>query len=95
MSVKHEPPWRVKEHFVPSQSWYEHRNMFCDGIGDQVAKRGYPQLEHPSGPALLISDAAAIKKHLSHLRTILVPKSRWVGSEKLLVQMLRDRDDAF
>ena len=69
--------------------------MFCDGIGDQIAKRGYPHLEHPSRPALLISDAAAIKKHLSHLRTILVPKSRWVGSEKLLVQMLRDRDDAF
>src|SRR5205085_938847 len=59
-----------------------------------LPKRRYPHLEHPSGPALLISGAAAIKKHLSHLRTILVPKSLWVGSEKLLVQMLRDRDDA-
>ena len=68
--------------------------MFCDGIADQIDKRGYPQLEHPSGPALLISDAAAIKKHLSHLGTILVPKSCRVGSEKLLVKMLRDSDDA-
>jgi hypothetical protein len=85
----------MKERFVPSQSWYERRNMLCESIADQIAKRGYPELEHPSGPALLISDAAAIKKHLSHLRTILVPKSRWVGSEKPLVKMLRDSDDAF
>lgn len=68
--------------------------MLCDGIAGQIAKRGYPYVEHPPGPALLISDAAAIKKHLGHLRTILVPKSRWVGSEKPLVQMLRDSDDA-
>ena len=84
----------MKERFVPSQSWYEQRNLLCDGIADQIAKRGYPHLEHPSGPALLISDAAAIKKHLGHLRTILVPKSRWVGSEKLLIKMLRDSGDA-
>ena len=68
--------------------------MLCDGIADQIAKRRYPYLEHPSGPALVISDAAAIKKHLGHLRTILVPKSRWVGSEKLLIKMLRDSGDA-
>jgi len=68
--------------------------MLCDGIADQIAKRRYPQLEHPSVPALLISGAAAIKKHLGHLRTILMPKGRWVGSEKLLVKMLRDSDDA-
>jgi len=67
--------------------------MFCNGIGDQIAKRGYPQVKHPSSPALLISDATAIKKHLSHLRTILVPKSRWVGSEKFLIKMLRDSGD--
>ena len=69
--------------------------MFCDDIADQIAKRGYPQLKHASRPALLISDAAAIKKHLSHLRTILLPKSRWVGAEKPLVKLLRDSDDAF
>jgi len=69
--------------------------MFCDGSADQIAKRGYPQLKHPSGPAPLIRDAAAIKKHLSHLGAILVPKSCWVGSEKQLVKMLRDSDDAF
>jgi hypothetical protein len=85
----------MKERFVPSQSWYEHRNMFRDGSADQIAKRRYPQVKHPSSPAPLISDATAIKKHLGHLRTILVPKSRWVGSEKQLVQMLRDCDDAF
>jgi hypothetical protein len=55
--------------------------MFCDGIADQVAKRGYPELEHSSGPVLLIGHAAAIEKHLGHLRTILVPKIYWVGSE--------------
>ena len=85
----------MQERFVPSQSWYEHRNMFRDGSADQIAKRRYPQVQHPSSPAPLISDATTIKKHLGHLRTILVPKSRWVGSEKLLVQMLRDCDDAF
>ncbi len=69
--------------------------MFCDGSADQIAKRRYPQVKHPSGPAPLISDATAIKKHLGHLCSILVPKSRWVGSEKQLIQMLRDSDDAF
>ena len=42
LSVKHEPPRHVKERFVPSQSWYEHRNMLCDGIADQIAKGNYP-----------------------------------------------------
>ena len=85
----------MKERFVPSQSLYERRNMFCDGSADQIAKRRYPQVKHPSSPAPLISDAAAIKKHLGHLRTIQLPKSRWVGPEKQLVKMLRDCDDAF
>jgi hypothetical protein len=69
--------------------------MFCDGIADQVAKRRYPELEHSSGPVLLIGHAAAIEKHLGHLHTILVPKIRWVGSEKPLVKTFRDSDDAF
>ena len=69
--------------------------MFRDGSADQIAKRRYPQVKHPSRPALLISDATAIKKYLGHLRTILVPKRRRVGSEKQLVKMLRECDDAF
>ena len=55
--------------------------MLRDGSADQIAKRRYPYGEHPSDPALSISGAAAIKKHLSHLGTILVPKSCWVGSD--------------
>src|SRR5579859_7768195 len=35
LSLKHEPPGRVKE-------CYEHRNMLCDGIAEQIAKRRYP-----------------------------------------------------
>ena len=69
--------------------------MFCDGIADQIAQRGYPELEHASGSISLKGRAAAIEKHLDHRLPILVPKFRRVGSEKPSVEALRDSDDAF
>jgi len=69
--------------------------VFGDGIADQVAKRGNPELEHPSGSTSLKGRVAAIKKHLHHLCTILVAKIRRIGSEKPLVKTLRGSDDTF
>src|SRR5438045_5658996 len=47
LSVKHEPPRRVNEHFVLSQSRYEHRHTFLDGSGDQFLMCVFPQVALP------------------------------------------------